>query len=173
MPETIANPFAALSLIVAAAILTTASSVLAMSTSNRLARAVDRARDLTRALEGNGADKAEPAPRLLRELTVAEDRAVLLLRTLRSFYFAMGAFACATLFSLVGAVVTATGNAVVVRTTELMAVTAGGLAVAALVHGSLLLFRETGMAVGILRDRVRSVRAQRGALTDPTAGDRP
>jgi hypothetical protein len=38
-----ANPFAALSLIVAPAILTNASAVLAMSTSNRLARAVDRA----------------------------------------------------------------------------------------------------------------------------------
>lgn len=45
------NPFAALSLIVAPAILTNASSVLAMSTSNRLARAVDRARELARQLE--------------------------------------------------------------------------------------------------------------------------
>ena len=46
-----ANPFAAFSLIVAPAILTNASSVLAMSTGNRLARSVDRARDLARQLE--------------------------------------------------------------------------------------------------------------------------
>jgi hypothetical protein len=37
------NPYAALSLIVAPAVLTNASSVLVLSTSNRLARAVDRA----------------------------------------------------------------------------------------------------------------------------------
>jgi hypothetical protein len=40
------NPFAVLSLIVAPAILTNASCVLVMSTSNRLARVVDRARNL-------------------------------------------------------------------------------------------------------------------------------
>jgi hypothetical protein len=171
MQETIANPFAVLSLIVAPAILTNASSVLAMSTSNRLARAVDRTRDLTRQLEG--VDTIRGEPHLLRELTVAEDRAVLLLRTLRSFYTAMGAFACATLFSLIGAVVTATGNGAAVRTMEVTAVAAGALAVGALVHGSVMLFRETGMAVAILRDRVESVRARRGALTDSSPGDRP
>jgi Protein of unknown function (DUF2721) len=51
-----ANPFAALSLIVAPAILTNASAVLAMSTSNRLARAVDRARELLRHVESDEAD---------------------------------------------------------------------------------------------------------------------
>jgi len=48
------NPFAVLSLIVAPAVLTNASSVLAMSTSNRLARAVDRARELSKQLEEAG-----------------------------------------------------------------------------------------------------------------------
>jgi len=52
------NPFAVLSLIVAPAILTNAASVLAMSTSNRLARAVDRARELARQLE----DTSHPDP---------------------------------------------------------------------------------------------------------------
>ena len=52
------SPFAVLSLIVAPAILTNAASVLAMSTSNRLARAVDRARDLGRQLE----DTSTPDP---------------------------------------------------------------------------------------------------------------
>jgi len=46
------NPFAILSLIVAPAILTNATSVLVMSTSNRLARGVDRARELSKQLEG-------------------------------------------------------------------------------------------------------------------------
>lgn len=45
------SPFAALSLIVAPAVLTNASSILVLSTSNRLARAVDRARALAAELE--------------------------------------------------------------------------------------------------------------------------
>jgi hypothetical protein len=43
-PQT--NPFAVLSLIVAPAVLTNACSVLVLSTSNRLARATDRVREL-------------------------------------------------------------------------------------------------------------------------------
>ena len=49
------NPFAVLSLIAAPAILTNCCSLLAMSTSNRLARAVDRAHELTKQLEEAGA----------------------------------------------------------------------------------------------------------------------
>ena len=45
------NPFAALSLFVAPSILTNACSVPIMSPSNRLARTVDRARELSRELE--------------------------------------------------------------------------------------------------------------------------
>ena len=41
------NPLATLSFIVAPAVLTNAASVMVMSTSNRLARAVDRARELS------------------------------------------------------------------------------------------------------------------------------
>src|SRR5256886_17014072 len=77
------NPFAVLSLIVAPAILTNASSVLAMSTSNRLARAVDRARELSKQLE-EAADLSSPeATRRLGELSAAEDRAMRLLGALR------------------------------------------------------------------------------------------
>jgi hypothetical protein len=58
------NPFAVLSLIVAPAVLTNASSVLVMSTSNRLACAVDRTRELSKQLEEAGDDIC--ARRLLR-----------------------------------------------------------------------------------------------------------
>src|SRR5262249_57838062 len=56
-----------------------ASSLLAMSTSNRLARAVDRARELSKQLEEAGALAAPEAGRRLRELTVTEQRSLLLL----------------------------------------------------------------------------------------------
>ena len=105
------NPFAVLSLIVAPAILTNAASVLAMSTSNRLARAVDRARELARQLEDTSHPDPSPdeesreSARRLHELSATEDRAVLLMRVLQSFYISLGGFAVAVLSSLLGAVI--------------------------------------------------------------------
>lgn len=151
------NPFAALSLIVAPAILTNASALLAMSTSNRLARAVDRARELSRQVESPG---ERDETRLLRELAINEERAVLLLRVLRSFYTALGAFALATLVSLVGAVVATVQSGMPVRVLELLGVLAGGGAVGALIHGSSLLIRETRMAVRVVSERADRARAR-------------
>ena len=151
------NPFAALSLIVAPAILTNASSVLAMSTSNRLARAVDRARELSRQVEAPG-DRDES--RLLQELAVNEERALLLLRVLRSFYTALGGFALATLVSLIGAVLVEVQQGPIVRAFVLLGVLAGAVAVGALIHGATLLIRETRMAVSIVSERANRARAR-------------
>jgi hypothetical protein len=161
-----ANPFAALSLIVAPAILTNASSVLAMSTSNRLARAVDRARELARQLESveavGGPDAGEAArefERRLGELTATEQRAIMLLRVLQSFYVALGGFSSATLASLLGAVLLPfRGTALTLL--ELLAVAAGTVGVAALVRGSIILIRETSIAVRIVSERAEVVRAR-------------
>src|ERR1700704_175990 len=102
------NPFASLSLIVAPAVLTNASSILVLSTSNRLARAVDRARFLATHLESPaGADDSLVAFRF-KEMDSAERRALLLLSALRFFYAAIGAFATAALTSLVGAALLST-----------------------------------------------------------------
>jgi hypothetical protein len=161
MADTASSPFAILSLIVAPAILTNASSVLAMSTSNRLARAVDRARDLARQLEGPHAVRDDDADLRLRDMSITEDRTFLLVRALRSFYSALGAFATATLLSLIGAVVSRFDDGLAVRVLEIVAVIAGAVAVGALVNGSLLLLRETTMAVDMLKERSRALRARR------------
>jgi hypothetical protein len=158
--ETGANPFAILSFIVAPAILTNASSLLAMSTSNRLARAVDRARELTKQLETAPPDPTPETERRLGELAAAEDRAIMLIQALRSFYAALGGFASAALLSLIGAVFVSAGPDNLVRLFEIVAVIAGSGAVAALVHGSVLLVRETRIAVQILRERAATVRAR-------------
>jgi hypothetical protein len=156
-----ANPFAALSLIVAPAILTNASSLLAMSTSNRLARAVDRARELARQLEeppAAGSGGTEVARRL-NELSAVEHRTVMLLGALRSFYIGLGGFAAATLVSLLGAVlIRISGPLVLVL--EIVAVATGTLAVGALVYGALLLVRETRIAVHVLHERAAAIRAR-------------
>ena len=133
------NPFAVLSLIVAPAVLTNASSVLVMSTSNRLARAVDRARELSKQLEEAGALTSSEAVRRLRELAATEQRSLMLLVALRSFYVALGSFASAALVSLLGAVLVPMGAGGPVRVLEVGGVVAGLLAVSALVHGSVML----------------------------------
>src|SRR5688572_1361554 len=137
------NPFAVLSLMVAPAILTNAASVLAMSTSNRLARAVDRGRELSKQLEGT-ADRSSPT---------AEQRAILLVAALQRFYIAMGGFALATFISLLGATLAAFEQPIVVQALELAGIAAGLLAVGAMVHGSITLIRETRIALAVMRER--------------------
>ncbi len=154
------NPFSVLSLIVAPAILTNASSVLVMSTSNRLARAVDRARELSKQLEAATEFTSEPSRRRLRELSAAERRAMLLLRSLRSFYVSLGGFASATLVSLLGAVSTPAGFHAVVSLLEAAGVCAGLVAVGAMVYGSVLLLHETRIAVQVITERVEAVQTR-------------
>ena len=159
------NPFAAFSLIVSPAILTNASSVLAMSTSNRLARTVDRARDLARQLEAatsapQDVDARRELTRRLEELTATENRSTMLLHVLQSFYFALGGFASSTLAALLGAVLARVTGGPILIVLEILAVGAGTVGVAALVRGSIILVRETSIAVRVIGERAASVRAR-------------
>lgn len=163
------NPFAVLSLIVAPALLTNTSSVLIMSTSTRLARAVDRARELSKQLEETHDFSSTDAARRLRELTAAERRSLMLVASLRSFYVAMGSFASATLVSLLGAVMAPLGVGEPVKVLEVIGVLAGVLAVGALVHGSVLLVRETRIVLQVLQERAAGVQARVLPKSDATA----
>lgn len=153
------NPFAVLSFIVAPAVLTNASSILILSTSTRLARAVDRARELSRELEASpGAGAEAKNAQCLRELTVAEERSVLLVRALRTFYLAIGGFAAATLLSLSGAVLAESAPAWVATLLGYVVIAAGLAAVGSVIFGAVLLVRETRMAVAILSEQTESLR---------------
>lgn len=165
-PQT--SPLAVLSLIVAPAVLTNASSVLAMSTTNRLARAVDRARELARQLEETADISSTQASRRLRELASTERRSLMLLAALRSIYVALGSFACAALFSLLGSALSSMNAGLVTQGLQIAGLAAGLLALGALVHGSAMLVRETRLVVQVLQERAASVRARAGA-----AGERP
>jgi hypothetical protein len=164
------NPFGVLSLIVAPAILTNASSVLAMSTSTRLARAVDRARELSKQLEEAGGLASPEATRRLRELAATEQRSLMLLAALRSFYVALGGFASAALVSLLGAVMVPLSVVAAVRVLEVVGVLTGLLAVGALVHGSVVLVRETRIVVRVLQERAASVQARAASRDRGPAG---
>ncbi|HLK61210.1 MAG TPA: DUF2721 domain-containing protein [Chthonomonadaceae bacterium] len=147
------NPFAFLSLIAAPAVLTNACSVLILSTSNRVARAVDRARELTAQLEQAQAGEDPMEALNVRELQAAEERSLMLLRALRLFYGALGGFACAAFVSLIGAFLAASGPRLVVFLIEMIAVLAGCIAVGGLLSGSVLLVRETRIAVDFLHEQ--------------------
>jgi hypothetical protein len=84
----------------------------------------------------------------------------MLLHVLQSFYFALGGFASSTLAALLGAVLAPSGVAGAVTLFEVLAVGAGTVGVASLVRGSVLLVRETGIAVRVIGERAASVRAR-------------
>lgn len=151
------SPFAALSLIVAPAILTNARSILVLSTSNRLARAVDLARSLASDLDAVSVDDLRPdSRRWLDEMSAANTRSVLLLRALRAIYTALGGFSAATLIALLGVVFESRLPALSRDLIELLAVFAGAAGVGGIVWAAVLLLRETRIAVTSLELRFKS-----------------
>ncbi|QOV89869.1 DUF2721 domain-containing protein [Humisphaera borealis] len=146
------NPFAVLTLIGAPAILTNASSLLALGTSNRFARAVDRQRQLSSLLEkDNGKMDQVEANLRLTQLHWAEARGQLLLKALTSIYLSLGAFAAASLLSLMGALI-GDRAAYVSFAAGILAILAGLVGVGGLVAGSVRLVRETRIALQSLKD---------------------
>jgi hypothetical protein len=145
------SPFAVLTLIAAPAVFTNAASVLALGTANRLARAVDRARFLGEQL-GIESVSAEEKQMRASQLRGMEIRTALLLRSMQWFYTAVGAFAAASLVSLLGAGLTYTDYHHAVGFTIGAGLIAGAVGFCGLVVGGGLLVRETRMAVTALRD---------------------
>ncbi len=152
-----ANPFAVLTFIAAPAILTNASSVMALGTSNRFARGVDRARALATELETRKG-LTEPLAQLrVRQLRFANRRVLLLVRALRYFYLSMGSFAAASLTSLLGAVFVLAHQEVLPAVAMLVALGCGAVGVAGLVGGSVVLVLETRLTLAILAEETEFV----------------
>jgi hypothetical protein len=68
-----------------------------LSSSNRLAIATQRTRELALQLESAETLSSDEAKNRFDEMNASAERSQLLIRALRAFYFAMGAFALATL----------------------------------------------------------------------------
>lgn len=157
------NPFAILTFIAAPAILINASSVLTLGTSNRFARAVDRARSLAAEIEkrrvpGKEDDQDAEGRLRARQLAFAERRALYLVRALTAFYLSVGAFAAASFASLLGAIFTVAGLDVYRNVALGIALPAGAAGVGGLVSGSGLLVWETRMALRILLEETDFLR---------------
>ncbi len=155
-----ANPFTVLTLIAGPAVLTNASSVLALGTSNRFARAIDRARALSKLLEDKAVNGDPLTLMRVQQLNRTERRAVLMLHALRAFYLALGSFAAASLVSLIGASVAASEHTLVYRSTLLLALVTGVIGVGGLVVGCALLVTDTRLALLNVSEEARLVRAR-------------
>lgn len=163
LPTAPGDPFAILTLIVAPAILTNASSVLSLSTSNRLARATDRAREVGQRLLDAGAADDPLTPVRLRQLDRLQRRSVLLLSSLRLFYLALGFFAATAIVSLLGAALQRmfqSESHLLLQVLLWLSAASGSVAVGSIIAGCTLLLRETGLAVQNIQDEAAVVEAQ-------------
>ncbi len=173
---TAGNPFAVLTLIAAPAVLTNASAVMSLSTSNRFARAVDRARSLAKELQSKKDSQDNLTALRFRQLGYANRRAMLLVRALTAFYVSLGAFAAAAITSLVGAVLVMLGADGVAVVTELIALVAGAVGVGGLVTGSGVLVYETRLTLAIIREETAIIATElrvgipTGKAAEPKAG---
>ena len=153
------SPFAALTVIVAPAILTNASSVLSLGTGNRIARVVDRTRVLAAGLAA--IDPASARAAAYREhLARLKLRGQLLLRALRWFYASIGAFAAAALISVVGSVVATSVTDPVFQVVATLGLLSGAIGVAGLVVGGVVMVRETQLAVEFLEREADFIQAR-------------
>jgi hypothetical protein len=158
------NPFAVLTAVVAPAILTNACSVLALGTSNRLARVVDRTRVVARELAlVDAAAVALTSDKPLQgdhaywagQLVGLQARTRLLVKALRAIYGSLGLFATAALISVVGSIVTYYGPRILFGLTAGLALLAGAVAVLGLASGCALMVQETRLAVQILAEEAK------------------
>ena len=149
------NPFAVLTAIVAPAILTNASSVLALGTSNRLARVVDRTRIVSSQLAAF--EPGTPDYQMwAAQLAPLHVRSQLLVRALRFFYAGLGLFAASALVSVGGSIAAYYGQPFLFRGSATLAVLTGGAAVFGLCAGCGLMVRETQLAVKYLEEEAKT-----------------
>ena len=151
-----ADPFSILTIVVAPAVLTNASSVLALGTNNRLARVADRTHAATEKLA-----KLEPGAReheiSAGQLPTLQTRAQLLLGALRCFYLGLGLFASSALISIAGSILVYCGWPAAFQIAAGIGVVCGASAVIALVCGCVLTIRETQLAVKGLTYEAKSL----------------
>jgi len=157
-PTVTSNPFAVLTAVVAPAILTNASSVLALGTSNRLARVVDRTRIVAAELARMKTDSRDRNA-WTQQLERLHVRSQLLLKALRMFYAGLGLFAASALVSVGGSAAAYYGQRLLFEAMVALAVVTGTSAVIGLASGCVLMVRETQIAVKNLSAEARLLMA--------------
>lgn len=151
------SPFAVVTFIVAPALLTNASSVLAMSTTNRMLRTRDRMSELYAKSEEGSLTDAESA-HLIGQVERVENQALLLLVALRAIYVALGAFAAATLVTLLAAVIEQAHIPAWIQPLTGLGILLGIVGVSGLITSTVNLFRATRLSLANLSEEAAIIR---------------
>jgi len=153
------SPFAVLTAVVAPAVLTNASSVLCLGTSNRLARVVDRTRVVVAELLTMTVGTPEYGEHV-HQISRLRTRGKLLISALRMLYAALGGFATAALVSVLGAVSVYYEKRTLFEAFAVGALLIGIFAVAGITAGCFLMVRETTLAMQSVGEEVDVVLAR-------------
>jgi hypothetical protein len=139
----------------APALLTNATSVLLLSTANRLARSVARARELAATAAD---DNKEKVLTLNSQLRMAQRRVLLTVWAMGLLYLGLSSFAAATLIAFVGEFGKEAGLALLESGLVRGTMITGGLGFISLMLGSALLVYETTLAYRMLREESIGIR---------------
>jgi hypothetical protein len=162
------NPFVVLSYVSGPALLTNATSLLLLSTTNRFARTIDRSRFLTSLVSQTpkGRDTRNEAA----ELRIVGQRIRLIGTAIAAFYLAAAMFALATVMSILGAVIAQEiGATTLLDVIIVSAVALGGIGFAAFVAAALALVIEARLAIRALaRESAAAIAAMESAIGHET-----
>lgn len=156
------SPFAVLTFIVAPALLTNATSMLAQSTINRLLRTRERMAQFLAKSE-KGVESDEAAAMLLEHVDRAEAQATLLMRALFSIYLALAGFAGATFVTLLGVVLASFQQGFWLKALVWIGLGLGFVGFGGLIWGSACLFRATALSLVNIHQEAGMIRKQQAA----------
>lgn len=161
------NPFTVLSYVSGPALLTNATALMLLSTSNRFGRAVDRSRFLVSYLENLGGARSKSGA--AQELVLTQKRLRLIGAALSHFYLAAGMFAMATMISIAGAVLGEYIGGIAFEAVIAFAAVCGFVGFTALVAGSISLIWESRLAtVSLNQEATEAISAIERALGPPS-----
>src|ERR1043166_325511 len=153
------TPLSALTFVAAPALLTNASSVLALGTINRMLRTRERMHELFLESKESG-QSTEDRIRFVQVTDRVERQAGFLLTALHSIYFALAAFASATMVTLLGALVAILLDGIWVHVMALLGLLLGFIGAGGLVIGCVSLFRATQLSLANIRDGAAVIRVR-------------
>jgi hypothetical protein len=157
------NPFMVFTFLAAPAILTNASTLMTLSTSNRLARSVDRMRAiadviLTPEVPGHLGGRASLTRALaIEQFQSSSRRCRVLIRALRSCYVAVGSFATGTCVAMLGASLSYFQIDGAARACVLIMLIIAGIGMLALASAAVFLISETTSTLDLLASEERSI----------------
>jgi hypothetical protein len=152
------NPFTALTFIAAPALLTNATSTLAQSTATRMLATRESMSQLVATFKINGLEETEDSA-FDEHVDRIKSQAKHLLDALHSIYLALGAFAAATLVTLIGAALIPFQGALWFDSLAFLGLAMGAMGVGCLIFGSVRLFQTTRLSyTGISDDATRILR---------------